>query len=159
MRLWYARRGIPWDPFLACLASALLLAAVVHGWPRWAGLMLPGAMAACAASVGFVLDEPAAAAAAVTPRGGRWAAATRVGVALAPVLVWLLVVTGAPSSLELDESAWITAGLAAQVAALVSAWSAVRRGATTPGSSVAAAIAGIVLAPFVIGPMLGWHGL
>ena len=157
MRLWYAWRGIPWIPFLACLALAGAAAAALGRWPQTAGALAPATRAACAAAAGFVFDEPALAATAVTPRGGRWAAVTRCSVALAPAALWLTCADRLP--LEGDRSRWLLLGLGGQLAAVALAWLSARRGVTAPGTSVAPAIAGLLLMPFVIGPLLGWNGL
>ena len=159
MRLWYARRGIPWVPFLACLALGLIMTAVGHVWSQLAGVLLPGVLAACACAAGFVLDDPAAAAVDVTPRGGRWSRVTRCSVAAVPAALWLALLTTVPSSLALDRSNWAAAGLAGQLLALGLAGTASRRGVTAPGGSVAGAVAGVTLMPFVIGPLVGWNPL
>jgi hypothetical protein len=159
MRLWYARRGIPWVPFLACLALASAAAGAGQLWPQVAATLLPAALAACAAAPGFLFDDPSAAAVAVTPRGGRWARLSRCCVAAAPAGLWLALLAALPRSVQLDRSDWAAAGLAGQLLGLGLGWLASRRGVLTPGSSVAGAVAGITLMPFVIGPLIGWTPL
>jgi len=125
-------------------------------WPDVAGAMLPAAAAVCAAATGFLLDEPATAATAVTARGGRWAQVARGAVAVLPLATWLTIVATAPAGTH--RTPWSVTGLAAQALALTLALLAIRRGSVTPGAAVASAIAGLTLMPFVIGPMLGWNG-
>lgn len=157
MRLWYARRGIPWVPFLACLALAGVSAVVLGRWPQVTGALAPAAMAGCAAAAGFVFDEPALAATAVTPRGGRWAWLSRSAVVLLPAAAWLVFATRLP--IEGHRTNWVLLGLGGQSCALLLAWWSSRRGATAPGSAIAPAVVVLLLMPFAIGPMLGWNGL
>jgi hypothetical protein len=158
MRLWYARRGIPWVPLLACLWFAPVAAVVGHRWPHVVGL-LPAALAGCAAATAYLFDDPAAAATRVTPRGGRWAGLARCAVAALPAVIWCAVVATAPDAAEIDRSDWVVAGLGAQWLALGLAWAAARRGHATPGAAVAPAIAGVALMPFIVGPFVGWTPL
>ena len=156
MRLWYVRRGIPWVPFLACLALVVGAAGAIARWPQLSGGLLPAASGLGAAATGFVLDEPAAEATNVTARGGRWARLARAGVALVPVAIWLIVVETAPAGTH--RTGWTMTGLTGQAAAMTLAVLARRRGSATPGALIAPAVAGLTLAPFVIGPILGWNG-
>lgn len=159
MRLWYARRGIPWVPFLACLLLAGVAAVAAHQWSHLSGALLPGTLAACAAADGFLFDEPAEPAVRVTPRGGLWARFTRTAVAVVPAMLWCAVLATLPDRGELDLSRWIIVGLGAQAGALGLAGLSSHRGMAMPGSGVAPAVAGMTLAPFVIGPMIGWTPL
>lgn len=158
MHLWYARRAIPWIPFLACLlvASAAFAAAAV--WPALAAVFLPGTLAASAAAPGFLLDDPAAPATRVTPRGARWAPLTRVAVALVPAALWVAAVTTVAPDGD-RHTRWVLAGWSAQLLALGLAWWVSRRGVAAPGSTVAPAVAGLTLVPIVIGPFVGWTPL
>jgi hypothetical protein len=158
-RLWYARRGIPWIPFLTCLLVALVGAAGAQQWPRIAGALLIASLAGCAAAPGFVFDEPAGSAVWVTPRGERWAHLTRGLVALLPALLWCSVLATLAEPGDFDRSRWLTMGLGSQVLALGLAWAASRRGVAVPGNTVAPAVVGLTLVPFVIGPMIGWTPL
>ena len=158
MRLWYARRGVPWTPLLACLGLSTSAAVAVQLWASISSALLPGMAALCAAGAGFVLDEPASAATNVTPRGQRWAVTTRVGVGALPAGLWLSILATMPQAADVNVSAWILTGLAGQVIAVALAWFGSARGNPSPGASVAAAVAGATLAPFVIGPFLGWNG-
>jgi hypothetical protein len=159
MRLWYARRGIPWVPLLACLFVAVLAAVTAYRWPATTFVMLPGALASCAAAAAFVLDEPSASAVWVTPRGGRWARLTRFAVVVLPATLWCAVVATLAEPGVVDRPRWAAAGLGAQAVALVLAALSSRRGIAMPGNGVAPAVAGMSLMPFVIGPLLGWTPL
>jgi len=156
MRLWYARRGISWVPFLACLLLAAVLAAVGNQWPGTLFLLLPVSLACSAAAVGFVFDESATAVVAVTPRGAGWRRTTRCLIALIPAAAWVsIVATLDRDEVGVDRAGWLLAGLGTQLVALGLAGLAARRGVPTPGSLVASLLVMLVLAPLVVGPFTG----
>ncbi len=159
MRLWYARRGIPWIPLLVCCALALLAAAVGRRWPDTLPVLLPGALACCAAAAGFVFDEAAAPVVSVTPRGAGWRRTTRLCVTVVPLVVWLAVVALLPAASEPDRVGWSTAGVACLLVAAGTAGLSARREVSAPGSSIAGLVCGLVLLPMVVGPIAGWAPL
>jgi hypothetical protein len=156
MRLWYAGRAVPWIPLLACLALAGTAAAVGHRWPDALVVLLPAALAACAAAAGFAFDEAALPVVAVTPRGAGWRRSTRLGVATIPLLWWLGVVGTVPGTVGPDRLSWTIVGLACIGFATAVAALGNRRDTAAPGSAVAPLVAGLVLTPLVIGPVGGW---
>jgi hypothetical protein len=156
MRLWYARRGISWVPLLACLCLALTVVPLGHRWPDSLGVLLPAALALCAAACGFVFDEAAAAVVSVTPRGAGWRRTTRCFVAALPALVWVLLVARLDGA-RVDRTGWLLAGLGTQLVALGLAALASRREVGAPGSTVASVLVVLTLMPLVIGPIAGWE--
>jgi hypothetical protein len=156
MRLWYAGRGVPWIPLLACLALAAAAAAVGHRWPHAMMVLLPAALAACAAAAGFTFDEAALPVVAVTPRGAGWRRTTRLAVAVLPLLWWVGIVGTVPDVAEPDRLPWLVVGLACIGFATGVAALGNRRETASPGSAVAPLVAGLVLTPVVIGPVGGW---
>jgi hypothetical protein len=158
MRLWYARRGISWVPLLACLCPALVVVPIGDRWPGSLAVLLPGALALCAASCGFVFDERATAVVSVTPRGAGWRRTTRCVVAVLPALVWVALVTGLDGrEPRIEWTGWVVAGLGAQLVALGLAAVASRREVSAPGSSIASLLVILVLMPLVVGPLAGWE--
>lgn len=155
LRLWYAGRGVSWVPLLACLTLAAAGAAAPHRWPETAGVLLPVALACCAAAVGFVFDESATAVVHVTPRGAGWRRTTRCAVGVLPALAWSVVVATARGP-AVDELGWLLAGLSCQLVALGLAALASRHAVAAPGASIASALAILVLMPLVVGPVAGW---
>ena len=157
MFLWYARRGISWVPLLVCLFLVLVVALLLRQWPSSQVVLLPAALAICAAATGFVFDESATAVVTVTPRGAGWRRTVRCLVALLPAGVWISVMaTLDQQEIAVDRSDWVLAGLGSQLVALGAAALASRRGIAAPGSAVASALVLLVLAPLVVGPMAGW---
>jgi hypothetical protein len=157
MRLWYARRGVPWTPLLGCCLAALVAVGFGRRWPDTLAVLLPTALACCAAAAGFVYDESATAVVAVTPRGGGWRRGTRLAAAGVPLLVWALVVASVPASVAPDRQGWAVAGIACLLLAVAAAGACARREVAAPGGMVAAGAAGLVLMPMVIGPIAGWQ--
>ncbi len=116
MRGWYARRGVAWTPLLASCALAIACAVVGRTWPNAVTVLLPAALALCAAGAGFVFDEHASAVVAVTPRGAGWRRTTRVAVALLPLATWVVVLAVVPLPVDLHRGPWLLAGAAAVAA-------------------------------------------
>ena len=157
MFLWYARRGVSWVPLLVCLFLVAGVALLLRQWPSSQFVLLPAALAVCAAATGFVFDESATAVVTVTPRGAGWRRTARCLVALLPAAVWISVmVTLDQQEIAVDRSDWVLAGLGCQLVALGAAALASRRGVAAPGSAVASLLVLLVLAPLVVGPMAGW---
>lgn len=157
MFLWYARRGVSWVPLLACLFLVVVVALLLRQWPSSQFVLLPAALAVCAAATGFVFDESATAVVTVTPRGAGWRRTARCLVALLPASVWTAVmVTLDRQEIQVDRGDWLLAGLGCQLIALGAAALTSRRGVAAPGSAVASVLVLLVLAPLVVGPMAGW---
>ena len=159
MRGWYARRGVAWTPLLAGCALALASAGAGRAWPNAVGVLLPAALALCAAGAGFVFDEHASAVVAVTPRGAGWRRTTRVTVALLPLAAWVAVLAVVPLPADLHRGSWLLAGAAAVLLVTAGAGLASRAEVTAPGSSIAAVVALAVLGPHLMSPFLGWDPL
>ncbi|MFC4785166.1 hypothetical protein ACT8ZV_11855 [Nocardioides sp. MAHUQ-72] len=157
MRLWYARRGVTWTPLLACCALAVGAALVGHRWPASLAVLLPAALAGCAAGAGFVFDEAATQVVSVTPRGAGWRRTTRLAVVVVPLAVWLVVVATLPRTVVPDRSGWVTVGVACLLLSAGASGLCARRAVSAPGSTVAAGVAGLVLMPLVVGPLVGWE--
>jgi len=129
MFLWYARRGVSWVPLLVCLFLVAGVALLLRQWPSSQFVLLPAALAVCAAATGFVFDESATAVVTVTPRGAGWRRTARCLVALLPAAVWISVmVTLDQQEIAVDRSDWVLAGLGCQLVALGAAALASRRG-------------------------------
>ena len=155
MRLWYLRRGVPWAAVAGCLVVAAVLAAAARHWPSYAELLLPFTVAAGGAAAGFVLDEDGAALVGSTPRGGRWADASRL--ATLPVIALLLVVLVRPASTAagLSPPGWSVVALVA-VALGVAVARLLRPRLPSPGTHVAVLLVVLTAAPFVVGGLLDW---
>ena len=94
-RLWYLRRGVAWRPVLGACGAAAITAVLLARWPDDAFLLAPALLACCAAAAAFVYDEDALPVVAVTPRGAGWRRVNRLGVALVPLSLWVVVVSAA----------------------------------------------------------------
>src|SRR4051812_37877681 len=112
MRWWYLRRALPWAALTGCGTVAVVLTAAVHRWPGTSQLLLPYALASCAAMSGFVLDEVAAPVVQVTARGGTWRVLARLGAVLLPVGVWGGIVAGLPDAATTQPATLVLAGTA-----------------------------------------------
>ena len=155
MRLWYLRRGVPWAAVIGCLAVAAVLAAAAHRWPSAATVLLPFVVAGGAAAAGFLLDEASAVLVGSTPRGGRWADASRLAV-LPPIgLLLLVLVLPAAGAAGLTGRGWAVVCLAA-VALGTAVARALRTRWPSPGSQVAALLVLVTALPFTVGALLGW---
>lgn len=159
MRLWYARRAVPWAAFWACLALAAGLAGAIQVWERAAWLLLPTVLAAVAAASGFSFDDRAVSVTSVTPRGGRWSRLVRLAVAGLPVLAWGALVATLPAEVPVDTGRWWLIGLAGCLLAAGLGSVAVRARVARPGGQVATVLALLVLVPVVMGPFLRWDPL
>lgn len=149
MLLWYLRRAVPWAALLGCLLAAGVLVALAHRWESFTGLGLPLVALLAAAAAALVLDEPAVAVTALTPRGRRWAVTGRLGAALLPLGSGLLLVLAHPG--DVDESGWavLLAGLGGVV--LLAALTGHRRQLPRPGAAIASAVVLLGLVPLVLG--------
>lgn len=159
MRLWYARRAVPWAAFWACLGVAAVLASVIQVWERAAWLGLPMALAVTAAASGFSFDDRAVSVTSVTPRGSRWSRLVRLAVAGLPVLAWGALVATLPAEIPVDTGRWWLIGLAGCLLAAGLGAAAARRRMARPGGQVATVLALLVLVPVVMGPFLRWDPL
>jgi hypothetical protein len=128
----------------------------VHRWPDTGGVLLPYALAACAAGAGFLMDECAAAVVRVTARGGAWRVLARSSALLLPVALWTVLVIGLPAAATTQRGTLLLAGAAGCLLAAGAAAAAARAGATAPGTHLAAAAVGLTTVPFVLGGFLGW---
>ncbi|WP_036555895.1 hypothetical protein [Nocardioides insulae] len=148
---WYLRRAVPWRSVLGCLACGAVVALVVQRWEYTGSTLGPVLVLVTIAGAAFVFDEPAAAVAAVAPRGDRWARSARLTAAVVPLFGAVLLATTTPGPSGGD---WIPVlcGLSALV--LVSALAVASRGVSRPGSAVASAVVLVGTAPLVTGMFL-----
>lgn len=150
-RVWYLRRAVPWAALLGCCTGAVLVALLLAWWPSTALVMLPTALATCAAAAAFLFDEPAPLIAAVTPRGGSWGPTARLGVVLVPLLAWFLIIAVRPGALPLVRETWWLIGAALTLATAGLAALASRHGVGAPGPLLAAVVVLMVLGLVVVG--------
>ncbi len=155
MRLWYLRRGVPWVAVAGCLAVAAALAAAAHHWTSAALVLLPFAVASGAAAAGFLLDEEGAALLSSTPRGGRWAEATRLAALPGVGVAVLVLVRPVADAAGLTPVGWSVVPLVG-VALGASAARVLRPRFASPGSHVAVLLVLTTALPFTIGALLGW---
>lgn len=149
---WYLRRAVPWPSMLGGLVVGAVLVVAVHRWESAAGAALPVIALLAAAGAAFGYDEPALAVADVTPRGARWAPASRYGAGLVPPAAGLGLLLLAPGEVDASNWALVIAGIGA--AGLMLAGVASARQVARPGAAVAGLVVFAGLAPLATGPML-----
>lgn len=148
MRLWHARRAVPWPVLGICLGLAAAGAALVR-WQERAGFMvLPLITLLTAAGAAYVLDDSAAEVTRVTARGSRWAAVNRLSVAALISLAGVGLVALARGEVG-GLSGWPMVGTTMALAVVaVAAW-AVRNHHRTPGTAIASTLILLGIMPFV----------
>lgn len=148
MRLWYLRRAVPWPATLGGLGGCGLLVAATVRWEGFGWFGLPMAALLAVAAAALVYDEPAVAVTTVTPRGSRWAPASRLAAGLAMLGMGLALVLTGPGTT--DEGAWTLAlgGLGGLV--LLTAVEGSARQVPRPGGAIAPLVVLVGLAPLVL---------
>jgi hypothetical protein len=144
---------------LGACGAAAVTAVLLARRPDDAFLLAPALLACCAAAAAFVYDEDALPVVAVTPRGAGWRRVNRLGVALVPLSVWVLVVALRPGNVQLSRSGWWLLGGAAILLVTGSAALASRRLVPTPGAVLAPVVALAAVAPVTIAGMFRWGTL
>lgn len=152
MPAWYLRRALPWPSLLGGLVVGTVLLLAVHRWESATGAALPVIALLAAAGAAFGYDEPALAVTGVTPRGARWAPASRYVAGLVPPLAGLGLLMLAPGEVDVAGWALVVAGIGAAVLMLAGVASA--RQVARPGAAVAGLVVLAGLAPLAMGPML-----
>jgi hypothetical protein len=158
-RLWYLRRGVAWLHVLGACGAAVVAALLMVRWPDDAFLLAPAVLACCAAAAAFVYDEDALAVVAVSPRGAGWRRVNRLGVTLAPLSTWAVVVALRPGDVSLVRSGWWLLGGATVLLAAGLAAVASRRLVPTPGALLAPVVALATVAPVTVAGMFKWGSL
>ncbi|TNM36645.1 hypothetical protein FHP29_21220 [Nocardioides albidus] len=148
MMLWFARRAVSWPPMLGSLVAAAGVVALTHRWESLSVLTLPLTAVLVAASAAFVYDDPAVAAAAVTPRGSVWALAVRSACGIVTLATGLVLLLGAPGDQDTGGWALVLGGLGGGVLGLTLAGS--RRQVALPGTVIAPVVVLAGLAPLVV---------
>jgi hypothetical protein len=95
----------------------------------------------------------------VSPRGAGWRRVNRLGVTLAPLSTWALVVALRPGDVLLSRSGWWLLGGATVLLAAGSAALASRRLVPTPGVLLAPVVALATVAPVTLSGMFKWGSL
>jgi hypothetical protein len=144
---------------LVCCAAGAVPGLLVVQWPDVAGVLMPVVLAGCAAAVAFVYEEDALPVVAVTPRGAGWRRIARIGVALPPLTVWVVVVALRPGDVALARPGWWLLGGATLVLVAGSAALASRRLVPAPGAVLAPVVALAAVAPVTFSGMFSWGSL
>lgn len=155
LRVWYARRAVPWPAVGACLATTALGAGVTRWHEHLAALVLPLAALLAAAAAVFTLDDTAAPVTRVTPRGTRWSTTTRLLCAVVVAMLGLVAIACTPGS-TVRSFGWPLVVVSLSVTVLaVAAW--LTRGRhPTPGAGVATVMVLLGLVPFPASTLLRW---
>jgi hypothetical protein len=144
---------------LGCAVAAAVLAGLVDRWPSSAAVLLPTALACCAAAAAFVFDEHATGVVAVTPRGAGWRRTTRLAAVAVPLVVWGVIVLVRPGGVPLERSGWWVVGGATIALTGGLAAGASRREVAAPSAALAATVTLAVISPVVVTAFLGWDSV
>ena len=157
--MWYLRRGVAWHLVLGACCAAAITAVLLARWPEDAFLLAPALLACCAAAAAFVYDEDGLPVVAVTPRGASWRRVNRLGVALVPLSLWVVVVSVRPGHVSLAQPGWWLLGGSTVLLVAGSAALASRRLVPTPGAVLAPVVALAAVAPVTLAGMFSWGTL
>lgn len=135
----YAATAVAWRRVTPAVLLAAILLELVRRWPGPLWSLEPAAVGLVAGAAAWCFDEPAALVVDVSPRGLAWRTCARGFGVLAVLGVWSAVVWAARADLLDRAGAVYLQGVGAALAAC--AWATWRRGwgATSPGTTVAAA--------------------